>query len=230
MIARVKAHVAMWRARLTRALPAAAARRVLFRAARPRSKTQTRMRCLPSRRSTVPAMYLDERPASSYCSAWVPASMKLSGSTMGRTRSLPSSRRPSSARRWSTWSPKPPTEPSSMVTSTSWDSASDRRRSTSRGFMKRASATVTDTSGPCSLSTSRAASTAGASRVPMERSATRWEADGLPCLITRPLPMGTGSPRSGMVSRLYPKRSFIASKPRAVPRGKRTAEGRSSME
>lgn len=40
-------------------------------------------------RRTEALMCPDERPASSYCSVCVPASMKLSGSTMGRILMLP---------------------------------------------------------------------------------------------------------------------------------------------
>ena len=39
----------------------------------------------PSSLSAVASMYLAFRPASSYCSACVPASKYLSGSTIGRT-------------------------------------------------------------------------------------------------------------------------------------------------
>ena len=57
------------------------------------------------------------------------------------TFSLPS-RRPSRARKWATWDPKPPIDPSSTVIKTSCDFARLRIRALSNGLQNLASATV----------------------------------------------------------------------------------------
>ncbi len=75
--------------------------------------------------------------------------------------------------------------------------------------MKRASATVVES--PCASSVS-AASSAAASRVPSDRIATL-----VPSRMIRPRPISRGTPRSGI------------SQPTPSPRGKRKAEGRSSI-
>ena len=111
--------------------------------------------------------------------------------------------------------------------STSCSLASEVTSSVSSGFIQRASATVTPTvkhspsaSTKQPSSTARAASTAGARRVPMLRMATLalTSPSGID-LTMRPLPIGSTSPSSGMASRPYPKRSLSFSRPSAEPRG-----------
>jgi len=63
-----------------------------------RGCAQTATGCLPISLRAVASINRVLRPASSYCSFWLPASMYLSGSTIGRTLSFPSSRQPESAR------------------------------------------------------------------------------------------------------------------------------------
>mmetsp|Transcript_23601 Transcript_23601/g.54003 ORF Transcript_23601/g.54003 Transcript_23601/m.54003 type:complete len:314 (+) Transcript_23601:63-1004(+) len=155
--------------------------------------------CFPSSLRAVFSMNPALSPASSYCSPCPAASMYLSGSTIGRTLSFPSSSLPLSARKCSTWSPKPPMEPSSTVMRMSCSSASLPTSSVSSGFIHRASATVTPTL-PSASSSARAAVTAQARRVPRLRIATRDLAPARACRITRPLPTGSTVPFSGISS------------------------------
>mmetsp|Transcript_2533 Transcript_2533/g.3413 ORF Transcript_2533/g.3413 Transcript_2533/m.3413 type:complete len:228 (-) Transcript_2533:1876-2559(-) len=144
-------------------------------------------------RAMVPWMCCAFRPASSYCSVCVPASIHWSGITIGRTLHFPLSSKPSRAMKCSTWSPNPPIMFSSTVISASWSRASSRMSSVSSGFMKRASATVTPTSA-YSASAPLAASTEAIRRVPRLSTATLVRAPARAGLITRPLPMGTALP------------------------------------
>mmetsp|Transcript_39621 Transcript_39621/g.93822 ORF Transcript_39621/g.93822 Transcript_39621/m.93822 type:complete len:204 (+) Transcript_39621:190-801(+) len=171
------------------------------------------------------------RPAYSYCWFCPPASTNWSGITIGRTLREPWSRRPPMARKWSTCSPKPPIAPSSTVISTSCSAASFRMRSSSSGFMNRASATVTPMSESGSEASMRCALTASTSRVPSDRIATLCFLSLGALRMMRPTPTGSGETCSGLGTsvRSYPKSLFSASAPYPFPRGYRTADGLSSI-
>ena len=83
-------------------------------------------------------------PASSYCFFGFSWSMKRSGSAHAAGSSGRGRAGRASARCCSTKLPKPPTEPSSMVISTSCSRASRSTSAVSSGLAKRASATVVD--------------------------------------------------------------------------------------
>src|ERR1700726_3282836 len=163
------------------------------------SLTASVLKSLPSASNTFATMPLASRPARAYIAFGVSWSRNTSGSTIARARSMPLSSMPCSVSTCMTCEPKPPIEPSSMVSRISWSRASFRIMSTSSGFMKRASAIVVDN--PCAASSS-AAFSHSASLVPNESSAIL-----LPSRTMRPFPISSGMPTSGM------------SMPRPSPRG-----------
>mmetsp|Transcript_8555 Transcript_8555/g.30871 ORF Transcript_8555/g.30871 Transcript_8555/m.30871 type:complete len:209 (-) Transcript_8555:1550-2176(-) len=134
---------------------------------------------------------------------------------MGLNLRLPSSR-PSRARKFITWLPNPPMDPSSTVIIAGCSLASLRSSPVSRGLQNLASTTVTEI--PCSDSISAAA----------RHWLTLWPypttAMSVPSRLTTPLP----------ISRTCPLRSeptpFAAmSTPMPLPLGNLKAEGLSSM-
>lgn len=184
------------------------------------SRTGTSIRFVS--RKIVPLMWREFKPAWSYCSCCDAASKYASGITMGRNLISPSSSSPSRDKKWSTWSPNPPMLPSSTVMSVPCSSASCLTKSTSNGFMNRASATVTLMSG-CMSSTSWAATSASWRRVPRVRIATR----SLRCLpleldedvstmppaprMTRPFPIGIISPARTTIDSHIDEDRFVKS-------------------
>ena len=120
--------------------------------------------------------------ASSYCFSGLSCSWKRSGSRMVRIFRPPSTS-PSSLASVSTCAPSPPIDASSTVTATSCVVSSLRISALSSGLAKRRSATVVDRP---FASSSSAAFSASASRVPSDRIATV-----LPSRTMRPLPISS---------------------------------------
>ena len=144
---------------------------------------------LACRLATVAAMSSAVRPASAYIASGAAWSMKRSGRVIVRTASVPSSK-PSPAIHCSTIAPKPPTLPCSRVTSARCVSASRRISAWSSGLAKRASASVTLRPFASSSATALRASPRCAPKLRMATSVPSW--------ITRPRPISSGVPTSGI--------------------------------